>query len=263
VRVFAENDTSGEYLLSVVVTPKGDMDLDGQVDLGDVDGFVLALASPVQYEASYGLDPTTNGDMDGDGDLDFDDIDDFVAVVTGGSLGSDWNADSRVNGLDVEPFANVLLSGSFHVGADLNRDGAVNGLDVAPFVQAVLAGSAQLGVPAGGLEESDIVLAVAAILPTLDRPGDVYPESFHGRPFSSRSDDLGQERVLRKLHHRQDVRRTPGRVFAKPSQIGPRFDRDGRRSPREEMHYEAAGDWRAAVDLVLRDEADWSGQSGR
>ena len=55
------------------------------------------------------------------------------------SLG-DVNLDGEVNGLDVDPFVDVLLNGPFQVEADMNVDGVVNGLDVDPFVAAVVGG---------------------------------------------------------------------------------------------------------------------------
>ena len=52
----------------------------------------------------------------------------------------DVNHDTEVNGLDVDPFVDVLLASRFDVAADMNGDGAVNGLDVDPFVAAVVGG---------------------------------------------------------------------------------------------------------------------------
>ena len=46
----------------------------------------------------------------------------------------DVNLDGELNGLDVEPFVDVLLGGLYQHGADMNGDGHVNGLDVDPFV---------------------------------------------------------------------------------------------------------------------------------
>jgi len=48
-----------------------------------------------------------------------------------------------VNGLDVDPFVEVLLSGPYQTEADMNDDQVVNGLDVDPFVAAVVAGGTQ------------------------------------------------------------------------------------------------------------------------
>jgi hypothetical protein len=50
----------------------------------------------------------------------------------------DVNLDGEVNGLDVDPFVEVLLSGPYQPEADMNEDEVVNGLDVDPFVAAVV-----------------------------------------------------------------------------------------------------------------------------
>jgi hypothetical protein len=55
----------------------------------------------------------------------------------------DVNLDTEVNGLDVDPFVDVLLNGPFQVEADMNEDGEVNGLDVDMFVDAVVGGGVQ------------------------------------------------------------------------------------------------------------------------
>jgi hypothetical protein len=60
----------------------------------------------------------------------------------------DVNLDGEVNGLDVDPFVDVLLNGPFQTEADMNKDEVVNGLDVDPFVAAVVgAGTAQVPEP--------------------------------------------------------------------------------------------------------------------
>lgn len=63
------------------------------------------------------------------------------------TLLGDVNDDRLVNGLDVDPFVNVLLSSRFDVAADMNGDGAVNGLDVDPFVVAVVGGTEAIPEP--------------------------------------------------------------------------------------------------------------------
>jgi hypothetical protein len=59
----------------------------------------------------------------------------------------DLNLDSEVNGLDVDPFVEVLLSGPYQLEADMNEDQVVNGLDVDPFVAAVVGGTQQIPEP--------------------------------------------------------------------------------------------------------------------
>jgi hypothetical protein len=71
----------------------------------------------------------------------------------------DVNLDGQVNGLDVDPFVDVLLNGPFQAEADMNEDGEVNGLDVDAFVAAVVGGGAQ-AVP----EPSTVALAALGLL---------------------------------------------------------------------------------------------------
>jgi hypothetical protein len=60
----------------------------------------------------------------------------------------DVNFDGEVNGLDVDPFVDRVLSGTYQAEADMNVDGLVNGLDVDPFVAAVLGiGGGVMAVP--------------------------------------------------------------------------------------------------------------------
>jgi hypothetical protein len=59
----------------------------------------------------------------------------------------DVNHDTEVNGLDVDPFVDVLLASRFDVAADMNLDGVVNGLDVDPFVAAVVGGTQSVPEP--------------------------------------------------------------------------------------------------------------------
>jgi hypothetical protein len=80
-------------------------------------------------------------------------VDDVVGVL------GDVNLDGQVNGLDVDPFVDVLLNGPFQAEADMNEDGEVNGLDVDAFVTAVVGGGAQ-AVP----EPSTVALAAFGLL---------------------------------------------------------------------------------------------------
>ena len=81
-----------------------------------------------------------------------------VEYVTDGFPLGDVNQDTEVNGLDVDPFVDVLLNGPFQLEADMNQDGEVNGLDVDPFVAAVVGGGAQQ-IP----EPSALLLCVIAL----------------------------------------------------------------------------------------------------
>jgi hypothetical protein len=59
----------------------------------------------------------------------------------------DVNHDTMANGLDVDPFLDVLFAGRFDVAADTNGDGFVNGLDIDPFVAVVVGGTHQIPEP--------------------------------------------------------------------------------------------------------------------
>jgi len=61
----------------------GDMDLNGRVDMDDIDDFVLALEDPIDYGLLHGVAPEFIGDTDGDRDFDFDDIAGFAAGLNG------------------------------------------------------------------------------------------------------------------------------------------------------------------------------------
>lgn len=62
----------------------GDLNCDGNVDFSDINPFVLALASPAQYQQSYPSCNILNGDINQDGAVDFADINPFVnCIVTG------------------------------------------------------------------------------------------------------------------------------------------------------------------------------------
>ena len=82
-----------------------------------------------------------------------------AAIIPG--LSGDMNFDGNVNGLDVDPFVEVLHNGTddnaTRVTADMNSDGEVNGLDVDPFVAAVVGGVQQIPEP------STLLLALVAL----------------------------------------------------------------------------------------------------
>jgi parallel beta-helix repeat protein len=62
----------------------GDMNVDQQVDFGDINPFVLALSNPVLYQNTYHLLPVLHGDCNQNGVFGFDDINPFVAILSGG-----------------------------------------------------------------------------------------------------------------------------------------------------------------------------------
>jgi len=76
----------------------------------------------------------------------------------------DVNLDGIVNGLDVDPFVDVLLNGPFQDEADMNADGEVNGLDVDPFVAAVVGGGVQAVPEPSTLVLCGLVLMLCVVL---------------------------------------------------------------------------------------------------
>ncbi len=62
----------------------GDMNLDGVVASDDIAPFVLALISPLTYQAQYGIDPLIPGDTNRDGAFDTGDVAPFVQLLVGG-----------------------------------------------------------------------------------------------------------------------------------------------------------------------------------
>ncbi|MFV2068914.1 MAG: hypothetical protein ACC645_18260 [Pirellulales bacterium] len=82
--------------------------VDGTADLDDIDGLVLALRAPAQYEVLYGLPPSLLADTDGDGDLDFDDIPGFVAALNGTALTAGSAAAATGAGLGADTASGAL-----------------------------------------------------------------------------------------------------------------------------------------------------------
>ncbi len=62
----------------------GDLNCDGEAEFFDIDGFILAVIDPEEYEASFPDCDPLNADVNEDGLVDFFDIDAFVALVVGG-----------------------------------------------------------------------------------------------------------------------------------------------------------------------------------
>jgi hypothetical protein len=85
--------------------------------------------------------------QDGDPVMGFFDSITVTTEESRGSLLGDVNLDGEVNGLDVDPFVDVLLTGPYPPEADMNEDQVVNGLDVDPFVVAVVGGVQQIPEP--------------------------------------------------------------------------------------------------------------------
>jgi hypothetical protein len=123
-----------------------------------LDGLMSAAGGTVS--PNWGFDVVNNGSLmllGGNGMV-------IEIGMDSGGLG-DVNLDGVVNGLDVDPFVDVLLNGPYQVEADMNADGDVNGLDVDPFV-AVVVGGGLTAVP----EPATLALLAVAGLLALVRP---------------------------------------------------------------------------------------------
>lgn len=66
------------------VTPLGDSNCDGRVNVLDINSFVLALSDPVAYAALHPGCARLRADLNGDGAVTVQDINEFVAAITGG-----------------------------------------------------------------------------------------------------------------------------------------------------------------------------------
>lgn len=131
-----------DFVFHFTILP-GDANRDNIVGLADLD--------IIETNFALGGSSFTFADGDFSGDGVIDNLNDYqphfkpnfgkiwLSWETEDLLG-DVNRDSDVNGLDVDPFVSVLLSGTYDPTADMNDDGEVNGLDVDFFVQAVLSG---------------------------------------------------------------------------------------------------------------------------
>ena len=82
----------------------------------------------------------------------------FEGNIVATALLGDVNADGQVNGLDVDPFVDLLLQSQYELLADMNADAKLNGLDVDPFVAAVV-GSGTRPVP----EPSTLLFALITL----------------------------------------------------------------------------------------------------
>ncbi len=142
-------DVLGQY---IVVYTQPPTDVNGTVSLADV-GWDPAGGKSEQFFFNITAAGGSAGNIPLIGQ---------IQPLDEGPLLGDVNGDGDVNGLDVDPFVDVLLNGSFQEEADMNEDGEVNGLDVDLFVAAVVGGG-QMAVP----EPQTLLLALAAGLTLL------------------------------------------------------------------------------------------------
>jgi hypothetical protein len=142
-------DVLGQY---IVVYTQPPTDVNGTVSLADV-GWDPAGGKSEQFFFNITAAGGSAGNIPLIGQ---------IQPLDEGPLLGDVNGDGDVNGLDVDPFVDVLLNGPFQEEADMNEDGEVNGLDVDLFVAAVVGGG-QVAVP----EPQALLLALAAGLTLL------------------------------------------------------------------------------------------------
>ncbi len=78
------SDTQSTTWTFTTTTLVGDMNCDGTVSVGDINGFVLALTDPDAYALQFPDCDALNADCTDDGQVTVGDINCFVALVTGG-----------------------------------------------------------------------------------------------------------------------------------------------------------------------------------
>ncbi|MFH1747580.1 MAG: dockerin type I domain-containing protein [Planctomycetota bacterium] len=76
--------TGNGYIIPEPFALAGDMNCDGLVNAYDIDGFILAIGNPDDYEQTYPNCLLANADMNKDGIANAYDIDGFIAAVGGG-----------------------------------------------------------------------------------------------------------------------------------------------------------------------------------
>jgi hypothetical protein len=105
----------------------------------------------------------------------------------------DVNRDGQVNGLDVDPFVDRVMSGTFQFEADMNEDGWVNGLDVDPFIGWPLLG--ELAFDAAVVPEpSTLVTALLGLIGILMAPT-AAPRALIGQDHIARNTSSKRKRV--------------------------------------------------------------------
>ncbi|TWT45283.1 tRNA3(Ser)-specific nuclease WapA precursor [Phycisphaerae bacterium RAS1] len=90
-----DGNLSGEWL-------DGDCNCDGNVDVGDINAFNLALSDPEEYAATYPECTLVTADANNDGAVDVLDINPFVDLLLGGGSGGRrlvWDAENRLIGV--------------------------------------------------------------------------------------------------------------------------------------------------------------------
>jgi len=138
------------------------LDVVGTLDLGSatLNVTLIDAYSPAGGETFDILDWGTLSNTFGtvnlptlDSGLSWDDsalyTDGTLSVSSAVMLG-DVNGDGVVDGLDIQPFVDLLTGGGYQAEADINSDAVVDGLDIQPFVDIITgAGGNPVPEPAG------------------------------------------------------------------------------------------------------------------
>ena len=119
--------------------------LDGQTTALDVTGSAI--------NAIGGFDPATdqtNFQLDAEtANLTSTNAGVGQIAVGGAVILGDVNGDGVVDGLDIQPFVDLLTGGGYQAEADINADTVVDGLDIQPFVDIITgAGGSPVPEPA-------------------------------------------------------------------------------------------------------------------
>jgi hypothetical protein len=78
-----QNGDPDVFVNTIVWSALGDLNCDNELDLGDINPFVLALSNPAAYAEAYPNCDINNGDINEDGVVNFGDINPFVALLAG------------------------------------------------------------------------------------------------------------------------------------------------------------------------------------
>jgi hypothetical protein len=205
------------------------------IDAGDPD-----FALPPEFD-QRGNSRVTDGDADGVPRIDMGAFE---------LLRGDVNGDGEVNGLDVDPFVDVLLNGPSSATADMNADGSVNGLDVDSFVTTVVGGGNAAGVASLSHLQEDFATEIGWPGVPLDRAS-MSPTAERSSARLSRARDVHDGADHSRLMHHRAVEQVMSRRL--------RLGRNWHRSPQKEVVHEVAADWQATVDRIFGDGADWTG----
>ncbi len=78
----------GDVQVITTTIPMGDMNLDGHIDVDDINPFIQGLTGGTGYQDRFGIPATLLGDFSGNDILDVDDINPFINALQGGGAGT-------------------------------------------------------------------------------------------------------------------------------------------------------------------------------